>query len=35
METVEGVLKQLKDNLVEVDLFEALEKNFIHGYGIN
>lgn len=33
-EIVDGVLQQLKVKLGEVDLFEALEKDFIHGYGI-
>ncbi|CAK8560350.1 unnamed protein product [Lathyrus sativus] len=34
LETVDGVLQQLKVKLAEADLFEALEKNFVHGYGI-
>lgn len=34
LEIVDGILQQLKAKLTEPDLFETLEKNFIHGYVI-
>lgn len=34
LETVDGIIQQLKSKLVEDDLFEALEQKFIHSYGI-